>query len=42
MWTGEVFDPDLRPGAEDGTSEAMNMAARRVGSMALVDLTVHA
>ncbi|MZD05618.1 TIGR03086 family protein [Streptomyces sp. SID5785] len=31
-----------RPGAEDGTSGAMNMPARLVGSMALLDLTVHA
>ncbi|MEV1020303.1 TIGR03086 family metal-binding protein [Streptomyces sp. NPDC050264] len=30
------------PGAEDGTSGAMNMPARLVGSMALLDLTVHA
>ncbi|MFJ8821484.1 TIGR03086 family metal-binding protein [Streptomyces sp. NPDC102467] len=30
------------PGAEEGTSGAMNMPARLVGSMALLDLTVHA
>ncbi|MFI0241471.1 TIGR03086 family metal-binding protein [Streptomyces sp. NPDC016845] len=30
------------PGAEDGTSGAMNMPARLVGAMALLDLTVHA
>ncbi|WP_338697582.1 TIGR03086 family metal-binding protein [Streptomyces sp. Q6] len=30
------------PGAEDGTTGAMNMPARLVGSMALLDLTVHA
>ncbi|MFC9126903.1 TIGR03086 family metal-binding protein [Streptomyces sp. NPDC057099] len=29
------------PGAEDGTTGAMNMPARLVGSMALLDLTVH-
>ncbi|MFE1950706.1 TIGR03086 family metal-binding protein [Streptomyces sp. NPDC059524] len=31
-----------RPGAEEGTAGAMNMPARLVGSMALLDLTVHA
>lgn len=30
------------PGAEDGTTGAMDMPARLVGSMALLDLTVHA
>ena len=30
------------PGAEEGTTGAMNMPARLVGSMALLDLTVHA
>ncbi|GAA3082299.1 TIGR03086 family metal-binding protein [Streptomyces olivoverticillatus] len=30
------------PGAEDGTTGLMNMPARTVGSMALLDLTVHA
>ncbi|MEV5608061.1 TIGR03086 family metal-binding protein [Streptomyces sp. NPDC052225] len=30
------------PGAENGTTGAMNMPARLVGSMALLDLTVHA
>ncbi|MCF1599969.1 TIGR03086 family metal-binding protein [Streptomyces muensis] len=30
------------PGAEDGTTGAMNMPARLVGAMALLDLTVHA
>ncbi|MDQ0604509.1 uncharacterized protein (TIGR03086 family) [Streptomyces canus] len=29
------------PGAEEGTTGAMNMPARLVGSMALLDLTVH-
>ncbi|MFF4111903.1 TIGR03086 family metal-binding protein [Streptomyces sp. NPDC001714] len=29
------------PGAEDGLTGAMNMPARTVGSMALLDLTVH-
>ncbi|MCL8015814.1 TIGR03086 family metal-binding protein [Streptomyces sp. AS02] len=29
------------PGAEDGTTGGMNMPARLVGSMALLDLTVH-
>lgn len=29
------------PGAQDGTTGAMNMPARLVGSMALLDLTVH-
>ncbi|MGI5377315.1 TIGR03086 family metal-binding protein [Streptomyces sp. CA-251387] len=29
------------PGAEDGVTGAMNMPARLVGSMALLDLTVH-
>ncbi|MEU8794034.1 TIGR03086 family metal-binding protein [Streptomyces sp. NPDC048643] len=31
-----------RPGAEDGLTGAMNMPARLVGSMALLDVTVHA
>lgn len=31
-----------RPGAEDGLTGAMNMPARTVGSMALLDVTVHA
>ncbi|MEU6162924.1 hypothetical protein [Streptomyces tanashiensis] len=30
------------PGAEDGTTGLMDMPARTVGSMALLDLTVHA
>ncbi|MFI5663449.1 TIGR03086 family metal-binding protein [Streptomyces sp. NPDC051684] len=30
------------PGAEEGTTGAMNMPARLVGGMALLDLTVHA
>lgn len=30
------------PGAEEGTTGAMNMPARTVGSLALLDLTVHA
>jgi uncharacterized protein (TIGR03086 family) len=30
------------PGAEEGTTGAMNMPARIVGSLALLDLTVHA
>ncbi|WP_370268989.1 TIGR03086 family metal-binding protein [Streptomyces sp. V4I8] len=30
------------PGAEEGTTGGMNMPARLVGSMALLDLTVHA
>ncbi|MEU6391872.1 TIGR03086 family metal-binding protein [Streptomyces sp. NPDC046939] len=30
------------PGAEEGTSGAMNMPARLVGAMVLLDLTVHA
>lgn len=30
------------PGAEEGTTGAMNMPARTVGSMVLLDLTVHA
>ncbi|MEW2167345.1 TIGR03086 family metal-binding protein [Streptomyces sp. NPDC007084] len=31
-----------RPGAEDGLTGAMDMPARLVGSMALLDLTIHA
>ncbi|MBT2441684.1 TIGR03086 family protein [Streptomyces sp. ISL-36] len=39
--TGKLVEAWAAPGAEEGTTGAMNMPARTVGSMALLDLTVH-
>ncbi|HEV7932882.1 MAG TPA: TIGR03086 family metal-binding protein [Actinomadura sp.] len=48
-WRGRFADETARlveawavPGADEGVSGAMNLPARTVGSLALVDLTVHA
>lgn len=38
---GQLVAAWSTPGAEEGTTGAMNMPARLVGSMALLDLTVH-
>ncbi|MFI8323481.1 TIGR03086 family metal-binding protein [Streptomyces sp. NPDC085529] len=40
--TGRLVEAWTAPGAEEGTSGAMGLPARTVGSMALLDLTVHA
>ncbi|WP_031013705.1 TIGR03086 family metal-binding protein [Streptomyces sp. NRRL F-5727] len=40
--TGRLVEAWAAPGAEEGTSGAMGLPARTVGSMALLDLTVHA
>ncbi|MFE6223566.1 MULTISPECIES: TIGR03086 family metal-binding protein [unclassified Streptomyces] len=40
--TGKLVEAWSAPGAEEGTSGAMGLPARTVGSMALLDLTVHA
>ncbi|GAB7103569.1 TIGR03086 family metal-binding protein [Streptomyces phaeofaciens JCM 4814] len=39
--TGRLVAAWSAPGAEEGTTGAMDMPARLVGSMALLDLTVH-
>ncbi|MFE2558024.1 TIGR03086 family metal-binding protein [Streptomyces sp. NPDC059352] len=39
--TGKLVTAWSAPGAEEGTSGAMGMPARTVGSMVLLDLTVH-
>ncbi|RSS51215.1 TIGR03086 family metal-binding protein [Streptomyces sp. WAC01280] len=40
--TGKLVTAWAAPGAEEGTSGAMELPARTVGSMVLLDLTVHA
>ncbi|MFI8425607.1 TIGR03086 family metal-binding protein [Streptomyces sp. NPDC085479] len=40
--TGKLVEAWAAPGAEEGTSGAMGLPARTVGSMVLLDLTVHA
>ncbi|MEU3606491.1 TIGR03086 family metal-binding protein [Streptomyces sp. NPDC035033] len=40
--TGRLVEAWAAPGAEEGTSGAMGLPARTVGSMVLLDLTVHA
>ncbi|MEU1864446.1 TIGR03086 family metal-binding protein [Streptomyces gardneri] len=40
--TGKLVTAWSAPGAEEGTSGAMGLPARTVGSMVLLDLTVHA
>ncbi|MFE5795338.1 TIGR03086 family metal-binding protein [Streptomyces sp. NPDC056503] len=40
--TGKLIEAWAAPGAEEGTSGAMGLPARRVGAMVLLDLTVHA
>ncbi|MFD3533561.1 TIGR03086 family metal-binding protein [Streptomyces sp. NPDC058664] len=40
--TGKLVEAWSAPGAEEGTSGAMGLPARTVGSMVLLDLTVHA
>ncbi|MCX4665304.1 TIGR03086 family metal-binding protein [Streptomyces sp. NBC_01381] len=40
--TGKLVAAWSAPGAEEGTTGAMSMPARTVGSMVLLDLTVHA
>ncbi|MEN8652141.1 TIGR03086 family metal-binding protein [Streptomyces sp. 21So2-11] len=39
--TGLLVEAWAAPGAEEGTTGGMNLPARTVGSMALLDLTVH-
>ncbi|MFD0144377.1 MULTISPECIES: TIGR03086 family metal-binding protein [unclassified Streptomyces] len=39
--TAKLVEAWAAPGAEEGTSGAMGLPARTVGSMALLDLTVH-
>lgn len=39
---GKLVEAWAAPGAEEGTSGAMGLPARTVGSMVLLDLTVHA
>ncbi|WP_432086661.1 TIGR03086 family metal-binding protein [Streptomyces sp. bgisy095] len=40
--TGKLVEAWSAPGAEEGTAGAMGLPARTVGSMVLLDLTVHA
>ncbi|MFH9727014.1 TIGR03086 family metal-binding protein [Streptomyces sp. NPDC017254] len=40
--TGKLVEAWSAPGAEEGTTGSMGMPARTVGSMVLLDLTVHA
>lgn len=40
--TARLVDAWAAPGAEDGLTGAMNLPARTVGAMVLLDLTVHA